>query len=386
MKAIYLDHNATTPVDPRVVEAMIPFLTEGFGNASSVHQFGRSAKVALETSREQIAAFIGCEPSELIFTSGGTESDNLAIFGAAHAHRGKKNHLIVGATEHHAVLEAAEHLHKKEGFELDLLPVDHLGFSSADDLRNLASDQTCIVSVMHANNESGSIQDLRALSDAAHEKGALFHSDAVQSVGKIKVEVKKLGLDMMSLTGHKIYGPKGTGAMYLRQGIKITPLLYGGSHEKRRRPGTENVAGAVGFAKALEIAGREMDDDFARLSQLADYFIETIVSRIPEVVLNSPRTNRIPQTVNVSFKGLTGEPIILSLDMEGVAVAAGSACTSGATEPSHVLTAMGIPANIANGAIRFSLGRSTTKEQLEHVLNILPPIIERLRALSPSYK
>ena len=386
MKVIYLDHNATTPVDPEVVEAMLPFLTEGFGNASSVHQFGRAAKVALETSREQIAAFINCEPSELIFTSGGTESDNLAIFGTAYTLRQKKNYLIVGSTEHHAVIESAEHLHKKEGFSLDLLPVDELGFASAAELRTLVSDKTCIVSVMHANNETGTIQDLRALSDVVHERGSFFHTDAVQSVGKIKVDVRALGVDMLSLTGHKIYGPKGTGALYLRQGIKITPLLYGGSHEKKRRPGTENVAGAVGFAKALEIAGRRMQDDFDRLSKLAYYFIDAIQVKVPEVVINSPRTKRIPQTVNVSFKGLTGEPIILSLDMEGVAVASGSACTSGATEPSHVLTAMGIPPIVANGAIRFSLGRSTTQDQLDHVLKVLPPIIERLRSLSPSYK
>jgi cysteine desulfurase len=340
----------------------------------------------LETAREQIAAFINCEPSELIFTSGGTESDNLAIFGTAYLNRQKKNHLIIGSTEHHAVLESAEHLHKKEGFELGILPVDQLGFASGENLRGLVTDKTCIVSVMHANNETGTIQDLRALSDVAHEKGALFHTDAVQSVGKIKVDVKKLGVDMLSLTGHKIYGPKGTGAMYLRQGIKIWPLLYGGSHEKKRRPGTENVAGAVGFAKALEIAGRKMSEDFDRIATLAEYFIDALLTGVPDVVLNSPRERRIPQTVNVSFKGLMGEPIILSLDMEGVAVASGSACTSGATEPSHVLTAMGIAPQIANGAIRFSLGRTTTQEQLDRVLKILPPIIERLRAMSPTYK
>jgi cysteine desulfurase len=382
MEAIYLDHNATTPVDPRVVDAMLPYFTERFGNASSVHQYGRTAKVALENARDQIAAFINCEPSELFFTSGGTESDNLAIFGSAYTQRGKKDHLIVCSTEHHAILEPAEHLHKKEGFRLDLLPVDSQGFAAAETLRTLVHDKTILLSIMHANNETGSIQDLKTLADVAHEKGALVHSDAVQSVGKIKVDVRALGLDMMTLTGHKIYGPKGIGGLFIRQGIKLTPLIYGGSHEKKRRPGTENVAGAVGFAKALEIAGKEMDDDFNRIWKLAEKFIADLMSTIPDVKLNSPTTNRIPQTVNVSFVGLTGEPIILSLDMEGIAVASGSACTSGATEPSHVLTAMGIPPLVANGAIRFSLGRSTTQAQLDHLLKVLPGIIERLRAMS----
>ncbi|MBK7140986.1 MAG: cysteine desulfurase [bacterium] len=385
MQLIYLDHNATTPVDPEVVEAMLPHLTDDFGNASSVHQFGRSAKVALESARESIASFINCLPSELFFTSGGTESDNLAILGTATHFRGKKKHLGVAANEHHAVIESAEHLHHKEGFDLSLLPVDAEGFAHADQLRPLLREDSFLVSVMHANNETGTIQDLRPLADVAHEKNVLFHTDAVQSIGKVKVDVKALGVDMLSLTGHKIYGPKGTGALFIRQGIKISPLMYGGSHEKKRRPGTENVAGAVGLAKALEIAGKRMDTDFARMQELADYFLGKLETAIPDVKFNGPRSNRIPQTVNVSFKGTTGEPIILGLDMEGIAVASGSACTSGATEPSHVLTAMGIPANIANGAIRFSLGRSTTREQLDYVLRVLPPIVERLRAMSPEY-
>lgn len=384
MDPIYLDHNATTPVDPNVAEAMLPYMTSTYGNASSVHQFGRAAKVALERSREQIAAFINCEPSELFFTSGGTESDNIAVMGVAHTHRERKNHLIIGATEHHAVLESAEYLHRKEGFELNLLPVDNQGFASPQALAKLANDRTALISVMHANNETGTIQDIAALSAVAHEKGTLMHTDAVQSVGKVKVDVKQMGVDLLSLTGHKIYGPKGTGALFVRQGIKITPLFYGGSHEKKRRPGTENVAGAVGVAKALEIAEQRMDRDHRNLSQLTDYLIVSILSRIPDTILNGSRTNRLSQTANISFKGLQGEPIILGLDMENIAVASGSACTSGATEPSHVLTAMGISDEIAHGAIRFSLGRSTTKEQLDHLLKVLPPIIERLRSLVPA--
>jgi cysteine desulfurase len=383
MEAIYLDHNATTPVDPEVVEAMVPHLLHGFGNASSVHRFGRDAKVALESARDQIAAFINCQPSELIFTSGGTESDNMAMLGTAYHLKGKKNHIIIGATEHHAILESAEYLHHKEGFELGILPADHEGHSSPDRLREMITGATALVSVMHANNETGVVQDITMLARTAHERGVLFHSDAVQSVGKVKVDVRALEVDMLSLTGHKIYGAKGTGALYVRTGVKIAPLFYGGSHEKRRRPGTENVAGAVGLAKALEIAGKRMDEDERRIGKLTEYLVDGILKSVPDARLNGPRTGRLPQTANISFVGLEGEPIIVSLDMEGVAVASGSACTSGATEPSHVLTAMGIEPRVARGAIRFSLGRSTTKEQLDHVLKVLPPIIERLRALNP---
>ncbi|PWB73521.1 cysteine desulfurase NifS [candidate division GN15 bacterium] len=384
MTPIYLDHNATTPVDPEVIEAMLPYLGETFGNASSVHQFGRSAKVALERSREQIAAFINCEPSELTFTSGGTESDNLAVMGIGYANRERRNHLIVGAAEHHAVLESAEFLHHKEGFGLDLLPVDREGFSSTAALEKLVTDRTALVSVMLANNETGAIQDIPALARVAHHRGTLMHTDAVQAVGKVKVDVKELDVDLLSLTAHKIYGPKGIGALFVRQGIRVRPLLYGGSHEKKRRPGTENVAGAVGLAKALEVAGRRMHDDHETLRGLTNYFIDAVLSRIPDTVLNGPRENRLVQTANISFKGVQGEPVILSLDMENIAVASGSACTSGSTEPSHVLTAMGLAPEVALGAIRFSLGRSTTKEKLDHVLSVLGPIIERLRSMSPS--
>lgn len=386
MDPIYLDHNATTPVDPVVVEAMLPHLNNGFGNASSVHQFGRSAKVALEQAREQVAATINADPSEIYFTSGGTESDNLAIFGVANRLKAKRNHLIVGAAEHHAVLEPAEHLHKHEDFALDLLPVDENGFAHAEQLRELATDKTALVSVMLANNETGAIQDIASLAKNAHDKGALFHTDAVQATGKIPVDVKAMGVDLLSLTAHKIYGPKGIGAIFIRQGLKIDPLLYGGSHEKKRRPGTENVAGAVGLAKALEIARDRMQSDYGSHSKLADFFINSVLDQIPDCRLNGPRSNRVPPTMNLSFTGVEGESVVLSLDMENVAASSGSACTSGAIEPSHVLTAMGVPAVTARGSVRFSMGRSTTREQLQHVLYILPGIIERLREMSPVYK
>jgi len=385
MNPIYLDHNATTPVDPRVVEVMVPYLNSEFGNASSVHSFGRDAKVALERSREQIAEFINCDPAELYFTSGGTESDNLAVLGTAYNLRKRRNHLIVGATEHHAVLEPAEHLAHTGEFSCDLLPVDSEGFSSPDHLRELITDKTALVSVMHGNNETGTVQDIKSLTATARERGVLFHTDAVQSIGKVPVDVKDLGIDMLSLTGHKIYGPKGTGALFIRQGVKLSPLFFGGSHEKRRRPGTENVAGAVGLAKALEIAGEVREEDYARFSDLSNWFIDAILKEVPDSSFNGPRRGRIPQTVNMSFPGAEGESILLALDIKGVACSSGSACTSGATEPSHVLSAMGTDRLAAQGAIRFSMGRSTTKEQLEYVVSVMPEIIQKLRAMSPVY-
>ncbi|MBU8934213.1 MAG: cysteine desulfurase [candidate division Zixibacteria bacterium] len=385
MKPIYLDHNATTPVDPEVLEAMMPFLKESFGNASSVHHFGRDAKVALENAREQIATFINCRPSELYFTSGGTESDNLAVLGVAFHLKGRRNHLVVGATEHHAVLEPAEYLHHQHGFALDLLSVDGEGLSSAEQLADLVSEKTALVSVMLANNETGAIQNIEFLSAVTKDRRCLFHTDAVQAIGKMKVDVQTLGVDLLSLTGHKIYGPKGTGALFIRQGVKLASLFFGGSHEKKRRPGTENIAGVVGLAAALEVADRRMEKDSATHKEQANYFIDKVMATIPDVFFNGSRENRIWPTVNLSFKGAEGESILLSLDIEGISCSSGSACTSGATEPSHVLAAMGKDPIQAQGAIRFSLGRETTHEQLDFVLEKLPPIITRLREMSPLY-
>ncbi|KAA3633726.1 MAG: cysteine desulfurase [Calditrichaeota bacterium] len=385
MKPIYLDHNATTPVDPEVVEAMIPYLTGKFGNASSAHNYGRDAKVALENSREQIAGIINCDPSELYFTSGGTESDNMAVLGTAAKFKDKRNHIIVGAAEHHAILEPAEFLEHKHGFKIDLLPVNSEGLSSPEDLKTLLTDNTCLVSVMHANNETGMIQDIPALSALTKDTKTLFHTDAVQAIGKIPVDVKKLGVDLLSLTAHKIYGPKGIGAFFIRSGIKLDPLFYGGSHEKKRRPGTENVAGIVGLAKTLEIAQQKMDEDYKKLYDLSEYFISRVTADIPDVYLNGTLKNRVPQTVNLSFKGIEGESILLGLDLKGVAVSSGSACTSGATEPSHVLQAMGIDKVVSQGAIRFSMGRSTTKDDLDYVISVLPEVVNRLREMSPIY-
>ena len=385
MESIYLDHNATTPVDSAVVEAMLPYLNDSFGNASSAHSFGRDARVALENARETVAEIINCQPNELYFTSGGTESDNIAVLGTCYQYP-KKKHLVVGATEHHAVIEPAEFLHHDDGYDLDLLPVDAEGFASAEQLSGLLRDDTVLVSVMHANNETGSVQDLASLTEVTRARDILFHTDAVQSIGKIVVDVKTLGVDLLSLTGHKIYGPKGTGALFIRQGVKIAPLFYGGAHEKKRRPGTENVAGVVGLAKALEVAEKQREGDFTRLGSLADRLIEKVAAAIPDSYLNSPRSSRIPQTVNMSFPGAEGESIILSLDLKGIAASSGSACTSGATEPSHVLSAKGIPLERGQAAVRFSLGRATTVEHLDYVVEVLSPIIERLHAMSPTYR
>ncbi len=385
MRQVYLDNNATTPVDGRVLEAMLPYLKEKYGNASSVHNFGREAKTAIEEAREKVAAAINCEPSEIYFTSGGTESDNMAILGAAYYYRPKKDHIITSAIEHHAVLEPAEFL-KKEGFSVDILGADSVGIVSPEELGEKITEKTTIVSIMHANNEIGTIQDIPALVKAAKAKDALFHTDAVQAAGKIKIDVRHLGVDMLSMSGHKIYGPKGIGVLFIRKGIKIRPIAFGGHHEKKRRPGTENVPGIVGFAEALELAEKIREKEHKRWKRLADIFIDGVQSKVPDVYLNGPRDERrIPSTVNLSFKYIEGESIILSLDMKGIAVASGSACTSGSLDPSHVLMAIGVPVELAQGSIRFSLGRFTNEEDIEYTISVLPEIVERLRSMSPLY-
>ncbi|MCX6827224.1 MAG: cysteine desulfurase NifS [candidate division Zixibacteria bacterium] len=386
MKQVYLDNNSTTPLDERVLNARLPFMKEKFGNASSLHSFGREAKAGIETAREKVAALIGAEPSEIYFTSGGTESDNIALKSVAYQHQNKRHHLIASAIEHHAVLESVKFL-AKNGFKADYLNCDREGLISAAELKSKLTDDTSVVSIMHANNEIGTIQNITQLSEITHEKGALFHTDAVQSAGKIEVDIKKLKIDLLSMSGHKIYGPKGVGVLYIAKGQRIVPLFHGGHHEKGRRAGTENVAGIVGFAAALELAEKMRPEEHTRLSNLADFFIGQIQSKISNVHFNGPRDNdkRIPSTVNLSFQAVEGESIILSLDMNGIGVASGSACTSGSLESSHVLMAMNIPPELAQGSIRFSLGRFTTKEDLEYTISVLPEIIERLRAMSPLY-
>ena len=383
-RRIYLDHNATTPVHPEVFEAMLPYYKDKFGNASSIHSFGREAKVALEESREKVAKFINASPQEVYFTCGGTESDNLAVKGTAFANRKKGKHIITSKIEHHAVLESGKFLEKDE-FEVTYLPVDKYGFVDPDDLKKAIRKDTILVSIMHVNNEVGTIQPLEELCKITKEKGAYFHTDAVQSVGKLPVDVQKLNVDVLSMSGHKIYGPKGVGAIYIRKGTRITSWSHGGSHERSRRAGTENVPGIVGLAKTVEIAQRDMEQQSQQMKNLTEAFYQKVTHAIPDVILNGHLEKRIPNTLNLSFKAVEGESIILSLDLKGVAVASGSACTSGTLEPSHVLSAMGISPEIAQGAIRFSFGRENTMEDVEYIVGILPEIVSRLRAMSPLY-
>jgi cysteine desulfurase len=384
MKKVYVDHNATTPVHPEVLEAMLPYYMDKFGNPSSIHGFGRETKVALEEAREKVAQLLGVASAEIFFTSGGTESDNLAVKGVAFANRDKGKHIITSKIEHHAILESCKFL-EKEGFTVTYLPVDSKGVVDPEDLRKALRDDIILVSIMYVNNEVGSIQPLEEISRIVKDKGIYLHSDAVQALGKIPLDVRKLNVDMLSMSGHKIYGPKGVGAIYIRKGVRITPWSHGGHHERSRRAGTENVPGIVGFAKAVELAYRELDDQNRHLKNLTETFYRRLIETIPDVILNGDLNSRAVNTLNISFKGVEGESVILSLDLKGVAVASGSACTSGTLEPSHVLSAMGIAPEIAQGAIRFSFGRDNTMEDVDYVVSILPEIVNRLRSMSPLY-
>lgn len=385
MKSVYLDYNSTTPIDPAVIEVMTRVMTETYGNPSSVHRIGQKAKVALEESRERIAALIGAQPAEIYFTSGGTESDNMAVKGGAFARRHKGRHIITSAIEHHAVLSTAQYL-EQEGFAVSYLGCNREGEISPDELRAALRIDTTVVSVMTANNETGGLQPIRKMADICREGGVIFHTDAVQAVGKIPVNVDDLGVDMLSLSAHKFYGPKGIGALYIRRGTMLSPLIHGGAHEKRKRAGTENLPAVVGMATALELACDKIDDEHRRLSELSEYFISGATAGIADVSLNGSRDNRIPSTVNLSFKGVEGEAVLLSLDLKGVAASSGSACSSGALESSHVLKAMGVNPVLAQGSIRFSMGRLTSREDIDYTLSILPEIITRLRAMSAAYQ
>lgn len=386
MRRIYLDHSATTPVDPQVAELMLKYLTEYYGNPSSVHLFGREVKKAVDEARNQVASLIGSDPSEIIFTGGGTESDNLAIQGAAKARGSKGKHLITSAIEHHAVLDTFKYL-AKNGYELTIIPVNEEGLVSVEDVRKAIRPDTILISIMHANNEVGSIQPVEEIGKIAREKGILFHVDAVQSLGKIPVNVQEINADLLTISSHKIYGPKGVGALYIRKGVRISPLVFGGGQERKIRSGTENVPGIIGFGKACELAGQRLEEEASQLVKLRDKLIEGILERIKDVKLNGPRgEKRLPNNVNVSINYVEGESLLLSLDMIGIAASSGSACTSGSLDPSHVLLAMGLSHEVAHGSLRFSLGRQNTEEDIEYVLEELPKIVDRLRMMSPLYK
>lgn len=381
MRSIYLDHAATTPMRQEAYEAMIPYLTEKFGNPSSIHAFGRAARKDVDGARERVAKALNAAPQEIFFTSGGTEADNMAILGTAAQLRDKGKHIITSAVEHHAVLHTCEAL-ATQGYRLTMLPVDKYGMVSPSQLAKAITDETILVSIMHANNEVGTIQPIRELAAIAHERGALFHTDAVQSLGNIPVDVADLQVDLLSASAHKLYGPKGVGLLYVRKGTKFGNIAYGGAQERNLRPGTENVAGMMGFARALELAAAEQPETYEHLAALRDKLIKGLTS-LPAVSLNGHPQQRLPGNVNVSIERVEGESLILSLDMAGIAVSSGSACTSGSLEPSHVLMAMGLSHQKAHGSLRFTLGKSTSAADIDYVLEVIPGIIQRLRQMSP---
>ena len=379
---IYLDHNSTTPTHPAVMEAMLPFFSDLYGNPSSVYKLARKSREAMDEARKSVANLLGASPEEIIFTSGGTESDNLAIKGVAYAAREKGNHIITSQIEHHAVLNCCKAL-EKDGFEVSYIGVDKFGIIDLDELKEAVKDDTILITIMHANNETGVIEPLQDIAKIAREKGVPLHTDAIQTVGKMPVDVNDPGLDLLSLSGHKIYGPKGIGALYLRKGTKIARLVDGGHHEKNRRPGTENVPGIVGLGKACEIATQKEQGGEAEMKRLRDKLQQGIVEKVPDVIINGHPEKRLTNTINLCVKFVEGESILLHLDAMGIAASSGSACTSDSLEASHVLKAMGVPVEVAHGSIRFSLGRDNTEEEIDRVLEVFPGIVEKLRTMSP---
>jgi cysteine desulfurase len=381
-KVIYLDHASTTPVDAEVVKAMLPWHTEQFGNPSTVYSLGLTAATALGQARESIAHAIGATAEEIYFTSGGTESDDWAILGTAEAQQKKGRHLITSVIEHHAVLESMEYLEKR-GYEVTRIPVDGGGLVDPEDVHKAIRPDTVLVSIMHANNEVGTVQPIADIGKITREAGVLFHVDAVQTAGKMPLDVGQLGVDMLSVSAHKFYGPKGVGLLYLRKRTRISPLFHGGGQENGRRAGTHNVPGIVGMAKAFELAAARMSDDAAREGSLRDRLWQGLYQTIESIYLNGDMVHRLPNNLNVRLDGIEGEAMILMLDMEGICVSSGSACTTGSLDPSHVLLALGIPAEQAHGSLRVTLGRGTTDEHVDHFLKVFPPIVARLREMSP---
>ena len=382
MRKVYLDNAATTALSPKVLEKMMPYLTDIYGNASSPHSFGQTARIGVEHAREQVARAINVDPSEIVFTGCGTESDNTVLFGVAERYAKKGDHIITTNVEHHAILHSCAALEKK-GIKVTYLPVDKDGLVTPEQVRDAITDKTILVSVMFANNEVGTIMPIPEIAAVCHEKGVLFHTDAVQAAGHIPIDVKAMGIDMLSISGHKFHGPKGVGVLYERKGIRLPSYIIGGEQEKGRRAGTENVAGIVGLGEALELAVTNMGETSARMTRMRDRLIEGIESTIPEVKLNGHRTKRLPNNVNFSIKYIEGESILLMLDMAGIAASSGSACTSGSLDPSHVLLALGLTHEVAHGSVRMTLGDDTTDEDIDYVLETLPKVAHRLRAMSP---
>ena len=382
---IYLDNAATTKTAPEVVEAMLPYFSELYGNPSSVYQFSQKSKEAIAASRETIAGALGAKPEEIYFTAGGTEADNWAIKAAAEAYRAKGNHIITSKIEHHAVLHTCQWL-EKQGYEVTYLDVDESGIVKLDQLKKAVRPETILISIMFANNEIGTIQPVKEIGQIAREHGILFHTDAVQAFGQIPIQVDELGIDMLSSSGHKINGPKGIGFLYIRKGVKIRSFIHGGAQERKRRAGTENVPGIVGYGAAVERAVRTMEERTAMERKLRDHLIDRVLHEVPYTRLNGHRTRRLPNNANFSFQFVEGESLLIMLDMEGICGSSGSACTSGSLDPSHVLLAIGLPHEIAHGSLRLTLSEETTEEELDYVVEAIKKIVEKLRGMSPLYE
>ena len=385
MKRIYLDNAATTKLAPEALEAMTPYLTEIYGNPSSPHYFGQQVAAALDKARQQVAKAINAEPGEIIFMSGGTEADNTAIRGIAERYSKKGRHIITTAVEHHAVLHTCQLL-EKQGYEVTYLPVDEYGMVTVEQVRDAMRDDTVLVTVMFANNEVGTIMPIAEIGALCRERKVFFHTDAVQAVGHLPIDVKAMNIDMLSMSGHKFHGPKGVGALYVRKGIVLPSLIAGGAQERNRRAGTENVPGIVGMGRAIELACQDIDEKGRRMAILRDKLITELPKRIPEIKLNGHPTMRLPNNVNFSIKYIEGESILLMLDLNGIAASSGSACTSGSLDPSHVLLAMGLTHEVAHGSVRMTLSEETTEEDIDYVLEVLPKVAQRLRSMSPLYK
>ena len=381
MRRVYLDNNATTPVLPEVLEAMQPYFAEHFGNASSIHHHGQETRAAVERARESVAALLGCRPSEIVFTSGGTEGDNLAISGLTRA----GDHVISSTIEHHAVLNSCKHL-EAMGCEVTYIPVDGRGLVDPDDVRVALRPNTRLITIMMANNETGVLQPVEEIGKIAAEADVYFHTEAVQAAGKLPIEVKRLGCDLLSISGHKLHAPQGVGAIYVSKGTVLQPMFYGGSHERSRRAGTENVPGIIGLGKAAELAREALErGDLARMSAMRDRIEQTILSEVDATGVNGEGAPRVPNTTNIHFDYIEGEALVIALDLKGLAVSTGAACSSGAIEPSHVLTAMGLPPEIARASLRFSLGKQNTADDIQFALDLVPQTVARLRELSPVY-
>jgi len=379
---IYMDHSATSPVDPEVFEAMKPYFTYSFGNASTLYSLGREGRMAMESAREEVASIIGAESKEIIFTSGGTESDNIAILGTVYKLKNKGNHIITSDIEHPAVDETCNYL-EKNGFTVTYLPVYEDGIVKVSDLEDAITDDTILITIMHANNEIGTIQPIVEIGAVAKEKGIVFHTDAVQTVGKIPVDVKELNVDLLSLSAHKLYGPKGVGALYVRKGVRLEPIMHGGGHERGIRPGTENVPGIVGLGKACTIAKENLENDAKLLTSLRDRLIDGVLGNNKDSYLNGHRTKRLPNNANFRFTGIEGESLILHLDSKSIAASTGSACSSTKLEPSHVLMAIGLKEVEAHGSLRISLGHENTEEDIDYTVIAITEVVEKLRKMSP---